>query len=104
MKKTAIAAAMLCLAAGYVAPVSATDSPCKVTLCLWGKLNGENSNECSSAVKSFFSIKKTSKGSFLPDHTLSARKTFINDECPSEYQAAQFIQQILNKYGRVKNA
>ncbi|MFC7506490.1 hypothetical protein ACFQUX_02375 [Pantoea stewartii] len=29
------------------------DDPCKVTLCLWGKMNGSSRDGCSDAEKTF---------------------------------------------------
>lgn len=78
------------------------DDPCKVTLCLWGKMNGAEKNGCSSAEKSFFNIIKKKHGSFLPDHTFDARKKFLNNECPATYGVSQFVNKVLQKYGKVK--
>ena len=56
MKKTAIAAALLCLTAGFSAPSFAAD-PCEVVLCMFGKVTGNSGgSECSSAEKAFFNI------------------------------------------------
>ena len=41
MKKTAIAAALLCLTAGFSAPSFAAD-PCEVVLCMFGKVTGNS--------------------------------------------------------------
>lgn len=78
------------------------DDPCKVTLCLWGKMNGSSRDGCSSAEKSFFNIVKKKHGAFLPNKTFDARKDFLNSECPSAYDVSKFVEKILSKYGRVK--
>lgn len=79
------------------------DDPCKVTLCLWGKMNGSSRDGCSSAEKSFFNIVKKKHGSFRPDRTFDARKQFLNNECPSVYDPNNFVGKVLGKYGRVMN-
>jgi hypothetical protein len=78
--------------------------PCSMTLCMWGKVSGASGDNCNKEIRDFFSIKKTSKGSFLPDHTLDARKKQLNKECPAAYGASQFIGKILDKFGRVRSA
>lgn len=78
------------------------DDPCKVTLCLWGKMNGSSRDGCSSAEKSFFNIIKKKHGAFLPNKTFDARKDFLNSECPSAYDVSKFVDKVLSKYGRVK--
>ncbi|MBP2845823.1 kikA from plasmid origin [Dickeya oryzae] len=100
MKKTAIAAALLCLAAGYSVPSSAAD-PCEVVLCMYGKATGNSGgSECSSAEKDFFDIVKTGKkGSFRADATADARKEFLG-ECPDAAQES--INMIINKFGRIR--
>lgn len=78
------------------------DEPCKVTLCLWGKMSGASSNDCSQSEKNFFNIVKKKRGSFLPNKTFNARKNFLNNECPSVYNVSKYIEKILQKYGKVK--
>lgn len=54
MKKTVIAATVLCLTAGT--PIySFTADPCEVVLCMYGKATGNSGgSECSSAERAFF--------------------------------------------------
>ncbi|PHM25086.1 TrbM/KikA/MpfK family conjugal transfer protein [Xenorhabdus budapestensis] len=78
------------------------DDPCKVTLCLWGKMKGSLSNECSKLERDFFNIVKKKRGSFLPNRTFDARKDFLNKECPGAYNVSQYVEKVLKKYGRVK--
>lgn len=78
------------------------DDPCKVTLCLWGKMNGSSRDGCSDAEKTFFNIIKKKHGSFLPNHTFDARKDFLNNECPASYGVSQYVDKVLQKYGKVK--
>lgn len=85
----------------HTAPALAGD-PCKVTFCMWGKLNGASSKDCNSAEKEFFNIIKKKKGSFRPDKTFDARKSFLNQECPAVYGAGQQINMIMNKFGKVR--
>lgn len=50
MKKTAIAAALLCLTASFTAPSFAAD-PCEVVLCVYGKATGNcGGSSCSSCI------------------------------------------------------
>lgn len=99
MKNTAIAAALLCLAAGFPAPSFAAD-PCKVVLCMFGKVTGNGGgNECSSAEKDFFNIVKNNKHGFLPGHTADARKSFLQ-QCKAA--DPQYITQIISKFGRIR--
>lgn len=56
MKKTVIAAAVLCLTAGTPIYSFAAD-PCEVVLCMYGKATGNSGGgECSSAERAFFKI------------------------------------------------
>lgn len=99
MKKTAIAAALLCLAAGYSAPSSAADA-CEVVLCMYGKATGNSGgSECSSAERQFFKIIKKDKNGFLPGHTSDARKSFLV-QCKAADPAA--VSKIISKFGRVR--
>lgn len=84
----------------YLPSASAADEPCKVTLCLWGKMNGSLRTGCTESEKSFFNIVKKKRGSFLPGRTFDARKEALNNECPAPYGASQFVDKVLGKYGR----
>ncbi|HBQ2585919.1 TPA: conjugal transfer protein, partial [Klebsiella pneumoniae] len=54
MKKTVIAATVLCLTAGTPIYSFAAD-PCEVVLCMYGKATGNSGgSECSSAERAFF--------------------------------------------------
>ena len=56
MKKTVIAATVLCLTAGTPIYSFAAD-PCEVVLCMYGKATGNSGgSECSSAERAFFKI------------------------------------------------
>lgn len=99
MKKTAIAAALLCLAAGYSAPSSAADA-CEVVLCMYGKATGNSGgSSCSSAERDFFNIVKKKKGAFLPDHTADARQQLL-EQCKAADPEA--ISKIISTFGRVR--
>ncbi|WP_407261086.1 hypothetical protein [Klebsiella pneumoniae] len=53
MKKTVIAATVLCLTAGTPIYSFAAD-PCEVVLCMYGKATGNSGgSECSSAERAF---------------------------------------------------
>ncbi|HBV5423395.1 TPA: kikA from plasmid origin [Klebsiella pneumoniae] len=99
MKYFAIAAAMLCVAAGTPVYSFAAD-PCEVVLCMYGKATGNSGgNECHSAERVFFNIVKKNKHGFLPDYTLNARKDFLG-ECVGADPAA--VNKILSRFGRVR--
>jgi len=99
MKKTAIAAALLFLAAGYSAPSSAADA-CEVVLCMYGKATGNSGgSSCSSAERDFFNIVKKKKGAFLPDHTADARQQLL-EQCKAADPEA--ISKIISAFGRIR--
>ena len=79
------------------------DEPCNMTLCMWGKVKGANSSECQGQIKKFFKKQVKNNGTFLPGHTADARKGMLQDECPSSMVPAQFINDVISKFGRVKN-
>ena len=101
MKKSVIAAALLCIAAGASLPAKA-DEPCNMTLCMWGKVAGADQDGCQEQIKKFFKKQVKKKGSFLPDHTADARKDMLTQECPASMAPAQFINDIIKKFGRMK--
>lgn len=100
MKKTAIAAALLC--AAITTPAFADDAdpndPCAMVLCLAGKLDGSSPAECDPMYKKFMSIKQKKHGDFLPDHTAKKRRNKLN-ECPSA--DGGIVDKIINKFGRL---
>ncbi|MCY1296031.1 hypothetical protein D9M71_36900 [compost metagenome] len=96
MKMKAIALAAF-LACGASMPANAGD-PCKVTLCMWGKLTGSSGgSECSGAISDFFGIQVWKRGKFRAAATSDARESFLGG-CP--YDAAE-QKQIIQKFGRV---
>ncbi|MCY1285335.1 hypothetical protein D3C85_1618500 [compost metagenome] len=96
MIKKAVALAAL-LACGASMPVIAGD-PCKVTLCMYGKLVGESGgSECASAEAEFFGIQVWKKGKFKPSATSKERDKFLN-KCPEDRDEQK---QIIQKFGRV---
>lgn len=103
MKKTAIAAALLCLAASttvYAENKVDPDDPCTVFLCMAGKVQGENPGECSGAVRKFFSFNAfKKKHRFDPGRTFDMRKEFLG-QCPAA--DPEFVKKILSKFGRVR--
>lgn len=97
MKNIAIAAALLCLTAGFSTP-SFADDACESVLCLYGKATGNSGgNECRSAEKYFFNILKKKKGSIRWNKTFDARKSFLN-QCSSADPSA--ISKIMSKFGK----
>lgn len=100
MKKIAIAAALLCLAAGFSAPSFATD-PCETVLCMYGKATGNGGgSECSGPEKVFFSVNSFKKHHrFDPAKTSNMRKALLG-ECKAADPAA--IAKIISQFGRIK--
>lgn len=100
MKKIAIAAALLCLAAGFSTPSFAAD-PCEVVLCMYGKVTGNSGgSECRSAEKDFFRINAfKKKRRFNPGKTFDMRKQFLG-QCKAADPTA--VSKILAKFGRVR--
>ncbi|WP_049870934.1 MULTISPECIES: TrbM/KikA/MpfK family conjugal transfer protein [Enterobacteriaceae] len=86
-------------------PASHAEDPCKVIMCMAGKLTGDSGgSECNSAEAAFFNIVKKNKHGFLPNHTRDARKAFLN-ECPDNGEGGSnqsMISQIISKYGKVR--
>ncbi len=82
-------------------PASHAEDPCKVIMCMAGKLTGDSGgSECNSAEAAFFNIVKKNKHGFLPNHTKDARKAFLN-ECPDNGEGGSnqsMISQIISKY------
>ncbi|EHT8728076.1 conjugal transfer protein [Salmonella enterica] len=100
MKKTVIAAAVLCLTAGTPIYSFAAD-PCEVVLCMFGKATGNSGgSECSSAERAFFKINAFKKHHrFNPEKTFNMRKSFLG-QCRSADPAA--VSKILSKFGRMR--
>lgn len=100
MKKAVISGMVsLALFSGLSAPVMARDA-CETVLCLYGKVTGNSGgSECSQPEKDFFNIIKKNKHGFLPNHTLDARKSFLN-QCESA--DPKYIAEILSKFGKVR--
>lgn len=86
-------------------PFSHAEDPCKVIMCMSGKLTGNSGgSDCNSAEAAFFNIVKKNKHGFLPNHTKDARKAFLN-ECPDNGEGGSnqsMISQIISKYGKVR--
>ena len=99
MKKIIISFTAFIFLSQFSLPVFASD-PCETVLCMFGKAMGSGGGaECTQAERDFFNIKKTSKGSFLPNHTSDARKNFIM-QCKSADPSA--ITKIISSFGRIR--
>ncbi|EJM3421876.1 killer protein [Salmonella enterica] len=72
-----------------------------MTLCMYGVLQGENDSECKTKIKEFYNVVKTKKGKFSASRTADARKSLLNNECPTVYGASSYINEIINKFGRL---
>lgn len=101
MKINLIAAVVLCMSASMHVPAVA-DEPCNMTLCMWGKVNGSDSEGCQDQIKKFFKKQVSKKGAFQPSKTADARKNMLIKECPSAKVPVEFINGIINKFGKLK--
>lgn len=102
MKKTAIAAALLCLAASttvYAEDKVDSNDPCAVFLCMAGKVQGENTRECHAANETFFNILNWKKGSIRWGKTFDARKALLMS-CSAADRG--IINSIMSKFGRAR--
>lgn len=98
MKKTVLAAALLCLAASLSAPAHATD-PCEMVMCMWGRMTGSSGgDDCKGPEKAFFDKVIKKKGKFKPSDTADARRALLL-QCKAADPAA--ISQIISKFGRI---
>lgn len=99
MNKIAIAAALLCLAAGFSASSFAAD-PCESVLCLYGKATGNSGgSDCNGPENAFFSINSFKKHHrFNPSKTADMRKAFLL-QCKAADPDA--ISKIISKFGRI---
>ena len=80
--------------------VMAADA-CEIVLCLYGKTTGNGGgNECQPAERSFFNVVKKNRHGFHPSRTADARRELLL-ECKSA--DPKIIDQIINKFGRVRN-
>ena len=100
MSRRVILVGLLCsLFASATFSAHAKDA-CESVLCLYGKATGNSGgSDCKSAEKDFFNIVKKNKHGFLPNHTLDARKSFLN-QCESA--DPKYISEILSKFGKVR--
>lgn len=80
-------------------PAHAED-PCKVVVCMWGKVAGENDSTCNSAIKDFFGLNAfKKKGRFDPKGTLDLRKKLLG-KC--EAADPEKVAKILSQFGRIR--
>ncbi|MCI4239164.1 conjugal transfer protein [Dickeya dianthicola] len=100
MKTILFTVCLFCMNLLLPSSVMAADA-CEIVLCLYGKTTGNGGgNECQSAERSFFNVVKKSRHGFHPNHTADARKALLL-ECKSA--EPKIIDQIINKFGRVRN-
>ncbi|EKQ7210347.1 conjugal transfer protein [Atlantibacter subterranea] len=100
MKTIIFTACLFCMIFLLPSSVMAADA-CKIVLCLYGKTTGNSGgNECQSAERSFFKIVKKNRHGFQPNRTADARRNLLI-ECKSA--EPKIIDQIINKFGRVRN-
>ena len=92
--KLAVAVA---LSACFVTPAFASD-PCESLMCMFGMMNGQNSDQCQQAEADYFSIVQWNKGNVDYDATSSARQQFLQS-CPSD--SGGNSSQVNSVYGKV---
>lgn len=101
MKMKKLQVVLLAVCSMLIAPsVFAKSDPCKVVMCMYGKMNGANPSECSSAVKDFFSIVSKKHGKFNIGRTASARNSFLNS-CPTA--DPKIVKKIISKFGVLRH-
>jgi hypothetical protein len=79
MKK--ILLALTFLVSSTVAVQASAEDACRVSLCMFGYLNGENDSTCRSAIKSYFSILVYKHGKIKWGATANKRLSQLNS-CP----------------------
>ncbi|WJM79950.1 conjugal transfer protein [Pectobacterium brasiliense] len=100
MKTILFTVCLFCMSLLLPSSVMAADS-CEIVLCLYGKTSGNGGgNQCQSAERSFFKVVKKNRHEFHPNRTADARK-YLLLECKSA--DPKIIDQIINKFGRVRN-
>ncbi|EGH24847.1 kikA from plasmid origin; putative exported protein [Pseudomonas amygdali pv. mori str. 301020] len=98
-QRIAFAGLLLWLGVIAYAHAGETDA-CTVTLCMYGKLTGNNGGaDCQSAEKKFFSIEVKKRGKFRPQPTFDARKAFLG-RCEGSDPA--YSDMILDTFGKVR--
>ncbi|MEQ6967858.1 conjugal transfer protein [Pectobacterium polaris] len=100
MKTILFTACLFCM--NFLLPSSVmAANACEIVLCLYGKTTGNGrGNGCQSAESSFFNVVKKSRHGFHPNRTADARRDLLL-ECKSA--DPKIIDQIINKFGRVRN-
>lgn len=102
MKKNMLVAIGLLLAVNHAAladeKVDSGES-CTIVLCMYGKLQGNNQSECSSAVSQFFSLNKFGRHGFDPWKTFVKRRDFLGG-CPTADPSV--VSDIMKRFGKVR--
>ncbi|AKE58984.1 conjugal transfer protein [Citrobacter farmeri] len=100
MRTIIFTACIFCMNFLLPSSVMAADA-CKIVLCLYGKTTDNGGgNGCQSAESSFFNVVKKNRHGFHPNRTADARRDLLL-ECKSA--DPKIIDQIINKFGRVRN-
>ncbi|MEQ9969312.1 conjugal transfer protein [Pectobacterium carotovorum] len=100
MKTIIFTTCLFCMNLLLPSSVMAADA-CEIVLCLYGKTTGNGGgNGCQSVERSFFNVVKKSRHGFHPNRTADARRDLLL-ECKSA--DPKIIDQIINKFGRVRN-
>ncbi|MDT3268728.1 TrbM/KikA/MpfK family conjugal transfer protein [Pseudomonas amygdali pv. morsprunorum] len=100
VRKTVVALAMSLVAGLAVSAHAGDTDACTVTLCMFGKLTGnDGGSECQPAEEKYFSIEVKKHGKFKPGPTFDARKEFLG-ECEGSDPA--YSDKIMDKFGKVR--
>lgn len=108
MKRFFVMVPLAALAFGAIVPSYAMD-PCKVLLCMAGRVQGQGTvSGCSDAVTYYFSepykvyIYHSGGRTFVPPATQQVRNGYVR-QCASANQENQsWAQQISNRYGMME--
>ncbi|TWI46170.1 TrbM protein [Pseudomonas duriflava] len=98
MKHNLISAVLIGCVLTASVPAYAKD-PCETVLCMWGKLQGENPSECSSAVGDYFDIIKKKHGDIRWSSTANARQQFLDSCSQADPDKTKMIN---DKFGRMR--
>lgn len=99
MKKILVVPFVACSLLLSIPNAYAGSDPCKVVLCMFGKLKGETPSECSSPVKDFFKIVSKKHGKFNGGRTSNARSNFLKS-CPTA--DSKIVKDIVSKFGSLR--
>jgi hypothetical protein len=96
MKRVILA---LALTAAFGASSQAIADDCKVSLCMWGYLNGENDGTCKDSISEYFDIIAYKKKHKI-DLSKTASKRLSKLKSCSDADSGK-MKEVNNKFGKV---